>query len=735
MCGFSGEITFLKDDSCELETLKLMGEALKYRGPDDESIYQDDNLSIVFRRLSIIDVAGGAQPIWNEDKTILIVVNGEIYNHLELREKLKNKHEFRSNSDSEVVLHLYEEYGEETFSFLNGMFSIVIWDLAGKTVTIARDRLGIKPLYIAEVNGKLLFASELKALLLHPSCPRDVNWADLGEPGLQDKSLVSSYVVGVNHFPAGCYAKFSANTKLQFVNYWDLEFSSSADSEHSLEYIVEGYYKLLEDSVKKRLMSDVPVGIFLSGGVDSSIIAAIAAKYSKEINCFTVVEKNSLESGDLENAKRVSDTFGLNFCPIVFDVEKVVAGFNLSEFEKMIYLIESPRFDLEWFYKSELHKAAKKHAANMKVILIGQGADEFAGGYSNYLGSNCRDWQDYIRLNISPALARSKFQSLGAPSRFQNYFNWADNSDNENDKLAPYHFKMKNFIFQLQFFNLWHEDRTSSFYGMESRVPFLDHRLVEYLAKIPEHQHEELFWDKGIVRKVLPKVYPDYPVNHPKVPFIAAENQNLLNRMAKIICKNVFPSFVEKYKKSKTPLKKSAFESLYIDSQKNNAQSAEAAWQLIELMSLVIFEQFCQNPLPLVKSSDHTNDAAYVVEDANNWEGFLASASSRVCGGKEFHEWRSDTVINIPEDSEILVLLTENENVTDLILMNQGRQCCRLQVPDVSYWVVEMLEQMGHRKSDPQNISYWAEKVGVGLQDIVNVLGNLTEGGLIIKAN
>ena len=328
MCGFAGFLNLDSGVVCTESTLKHMGEALQYRGPDEESIYQDDQLSLVFRRLAIVDLNGGSQPIWNDSKDVFVVVNGEIYNHIELRELLDESTIFSSQSDSEIILHLYLKFGTKVFERLNGMFSIVIWDTRLKKLTIARDRLGIKPLYYTHINGGLLFASELKALLVHPDCPRDLNWQDLQHVGLQDKQEVSTYVQNVYHFPSGHYLECSKDSKNAPQAYWGIERHLKQNIERSDDDVINLYEDLLSDSIKKRLMADVPVGIFLSGGIDSSLITAIAANHNKNIHCFTVVEKATYESGDVENARKMARSLGVNFYPILFDLDEILEKFN-----------------------------------------------------------------------------------------------------------------------------------------------------------------------------------------------------------------------------------------------------------------------------------------------------------------------------------------------------------------------------------------------------------------------
>ena len=226
MCGIAGFLRFQKqkfDLERRQQILNDMGSAIARRGPDEQTFYDDEMLSFVFRRLSIIDVDGGQQPIWNEDRSIFVAVNGEIYNHRELREPLETNHTFRTQSDSEIVLHLYEEYGEACFERLNGMFAAVLWDTKRKKLLLARDPLGIKPLYYALLDDGLIFGSELKALLMHPECPRELAWNDLEIIGVQQKAEVSTYVEGVQFLGGGCYAAISADRPFTRENFWRID--------------------------------------------------------------------------------------------------------------------------------------------------------------------------------------------------------------------------------------------------------------------------------------------------------------------------------------------------------------------------------------------------------------------------------------------------------------------------------------------------------------------------------
>ncbi len=732
MCGFAGIINFSKINACSEATLKKMGSTLRYRGPDEESIYQDDILSFVFRRLSIVDVKGGSQPIWNEDGSMFVAVNGEIYNHVELRASLKTKHTFKTKSDSEILLHLYEDYGYEAFNMLNGMFAAVIWDKKQNKLVLVRDRMGIKPLYYTETRNGLLFGSELKAILTHPDCPKALNWGDMEPLGPQERPKVSTYVNDVHHLPAGSYGVLN-HKAFEVRKYWDISnsFNNTKNNNLDAKQIEESYFNLLQDSVKKRLMSDVPVGLFLSGGIDSSTIAALLAKETINLHCFTVVERTTYRSGDVEQARKVCKSLGLPFYPIYFDTEEIAANFRLEDMESLICLIESPRFDPEWLFKSELHRAAKKLVPDLKVILLGQGADEFCGGYSKYLGVNWLNWEDYISHEVSPSIVSQADTANNIPERFKQYLNHKHIL--EKDKSGIYNKKMKMLTYQLQHFNLWHEDRTSSYHGIESRVPFLDHRLVELLAGIPEKYHAELFWNKKILRNASKKVLPDYPANHLKVPFFVSDDVASIDEFAISICKNIYVDFKTKYlDNSYSPFDVEDMDEIY--KRVNEAGSARYfhAWQLLEHITICIFEQFCKHTEKYLNEYYFIKKPAFRLIHEDEWADIKARFDREVRPVTTI-QWRLDSKVNIPQDCEILNPLTEREGATALVLLDKGQEKFRINIDDDNDWIVMLLDEMGRHTGEPKDVEFWTKKTKIPGQQLVGVLDNLVQGGFLTQ--
>lgn len=564
-----------------------MAGRLARRGPDDEQFFDDGTLALGFRRLSIVDVGGGRQPFWNEQGDILGVVNGEIYNHLDLRARLRDRHRFRSRSDSEVLIHLYEDLGLDLLKDVNGMFGLAIWDRQNRRLVLARDRLGIKPLYYTIAGDTVLFASELKALLAHPQCPRGLDWAAIQPDATLRRPVTPSYVNGIHHLPAGHMIVFEAGSSESPFAYWSLDDHFAAAGEPSsgaASDYVEQYAELFDDAVSRQLMSDVPVGIFLSGGVDSALITAVAARNQAGMHCFTIAEETTVTTGDLGQARRVAGQLGFPLHAVRFDRRSLLdeLQFSLGTLEYMVWCMDSPRFQFEWFFKHELHRYARTVQPGLKVMLIGQGADEFAGGYSCTYTNPRNNWEEFLQDAERPswrAFRQRKTSETGEESQLAH-------SDFQNSMTMN--------LCSLQFYNLWHEDRTSASNGMESRVPFLDHRLVEMLAGVPPALHEPLFWNKQIVREQLRRLLPDYPPDWPKVPFIDVPGRSSIEQLYAGVLERVYAQFCEKYVDCPaSTLPAAQVRQLHVRAMSGSSESHLLTRQLLNIMCVAIFEQMC----------------------------------------------------------------------------------------------------------------------------------------------
>ncbi len=549
MCGFSGVVYFercIEPREQRLERLRRMGAQLEHRGPDDEQVFVDDHFELIFRRLSIVDLEGGQQPIFSEDRNLVSAINGEIYNHSELRPALASRHELHSRSDAEVVVHLYEDRGPNALEALNGMFAIVIWDRRQRRLFLARDRLGIKPLYYADLGSKLLFASELKALLVHPDCPTEIRWNDtdllFGKGSYRNEPPMRTFIQGVEQLAGGHWLCAAPGAEVTVERYWDLAsyFPEAGETTpRPTEEIVRDYAQLLQDSVAKRLMSDVPLGLHLSGGLDSSLIATLAhrARGQDGLDAFHILEPSVIATGDSAAAARLSSELRMAFHPVFFTddlLERI--GFDLDTLEYFIWLLDVPHFNLELLFKHELHRYSKTIMPDLKVVLLGQGADEFAGGYSAQAGAGADSWGSYLRRQFGRWNDWPPEASAALGDAFL-----------ATDRAAGFHREMDLSVRRLQEYNLWHEDRTSMAHGIEARVPFLDHRLVELCATIGRGAHAELFWDKAITRAAGTELLPDGLATRAKVGLVDHSNKLTWLRMTRQVLMRTFPDFRERY--------------------------------------------------------------------------------------------------------------------------------------------------------------------------------------------
>jgi asparagine synthase (glutamine-hydrolysing) len=353
-----------------------MAASIAHRGPDGEGLWIDRQVGLAHRRLSIIDLAGGTQPIANEDDSVQLVFNGEIYNYRELRTDLQQRgHQFRTASDSEVIVHLYEEYGDEFVQHLRGMFAIAIWDKTQQRLVLARDRVGIKPLYFDLSNRRIVFGSELKALLAHGDVERDIDTASLDEylrygmvPG---RRCIFS---GVEKLEPGSLLTLDANTwRTTRRRYWKLEFKP--DDSISVADWKDRLLAKLDETVRLHLVSDVPVGAFLSGGMDSSVITGLAMNHlSVPLQTFSIGFKES-EFNELPAAREIAEHFGTEHH------EEVVTADAIDLLGKLSKFYDEPFADSSAIPTYLVSSIASR---DVKVVLSGDGGDEALGGYSRY---------------------------------------------------------------------------------------------------------------------------------------------------------------------------------------------------------------------------------------------------------------------------------------------------------------------------------------------------------------
>jgi len=558
MCGICGILNFDRRAAVDRAQLESMNDVIIHRGPDDAGFYCADNVGLAMRRLSIIDVKSGHQPISNERGTVWIVFNGEIYNYKSLREQLSAAgHVFSTQSDTETIVHLYEEYGDKCVQYLRGMFAFAIWDDQRRRLLLARDRLGIKPLYYQHSGRAFVFGSEIKVLLEYARGKCAFNRNILSEYlAFGFLSGQETFCEGVLSLPAGHVLSVEETGALKVRQYWDLS-PEATDEDRPREYYVQTYRELFEDCVSSHLMSEVPVGIFLSGGLDSSAVAALASKLRGPIETFSVGYKETAFS-ELPWARKVAQHLQSTH-------REVSMGPNdfFSALPKLIWHEDKP---ITWPSSVSLYYVAKLAREHVTVVLTGEGSDETLGGYERYAISliNARLHHLYARVTdrslrkwLRDAIAKTQFLNANVRRKLQHTFLGRDGdaweslyfdnflcsfSEQEQRQLlcdevvgaSPYAHQLefwerskgemlnrilytdiKSYLVEL----LMKQDRMSMAASVESRVPFLDHILVEFAMRIPGRFKIRKREGKVILKSAVDGLLPQEIVYRKKMGF------------------------------------------------------------------------------------------------------------------------------------------------------------------------------------------------------------------------
>ena len=392
MCGICGKLNFDQSNSLESAQVQAMLDPIRHRGPDDQGIYLSGQIGLGHRRLSIIDLSTGHQPLSNEDGTVWIVFNGEIYNFQELRTFLVSKgHKFKTQTDTEAIVHLYEELGPECLQKLRGMFAFAIWDDKAKTLFLARDRVGIKPLYYCRTEQSLLFASEIKSILTDPSVDRRVS------PEIIDRFMTFFYLPGeetlfqgISKLAPGHYLLYK-NGRTELRQYWDLSFAKPGESP-SQEEAERQLIDLLAETVEQHMIADVPVGVLLSGGVDSTAVLSFAVeRTNKKVSTYTVGFSDAAFADERPYARLAAETFGTEHH------EMTITASDFVEFmPKYVWHMEEPVCEPPAVALYYVSKLARQYVT---VLLSGEGGDEAFAGYSNYRNLL---WLERVKRGLSP---------------------------------------------------------------------------------------------------------------------------------------------------------------------------------------------------------------------------------------------------------------------------------------------------------------------------------------------
>jgi asparagine synthase (glutamine-hydrolysing) len=546
MCGIAG---YTLHRGATPEKITQMCDLMIHRGPNDAGYHVDDVVALGMRRLSIIDLSTGHQPLYNEDKSIVTVLNGEIYNYIELKEQYLKGHRFTTTSDTEVLVHLYEEFGIDMVKLLNGMFAFALWDSRKKVLFVVRDRLGIKPLYYQYKNGALVFASEMKPLLVHDH-NKEIDVAALYDfINLMYIPAPRTMFRDIRKLEAGCYLQLQGE-QLSIRRYWDLQ--ANINYTRTEEETIAELDELFNDSIRLQLRSDVPIGTFLSGGLDSSAVVACESRVSNHtVNTFSVGFEGATVN-ELPFARQIAGTFHTNH------LEYVVTGQHMVDYiPELIARIEEPHSDSALLPTLLLSEFAAK---SVKVVLNGTGGDELFGGYDKYVTQADRVPAAHM-LRLVPAFAidalpdthglmgrvKRVARAVRNPADF--YYDRSSKfdpatkrrlllsynpaSDTTRDVLAR-HFgsftadldreqrnacMMADIHTYLQDDLLLLLDKMAMAKSLEGRVPFLDHRIVEFSQTIPSAMKMRGAEKKSLMKRWLRDRLPAGFVDRPKVGF------------------------------------------------------------------------------------------------------------------------------------------------------------------------------------------------------------------------
>lgn len=600
MCGICG-IYNKRGIEISKEEIEDMKKTMIHRGPDEEGIYIEESIGLGFQRLKIIDLARGMQPIKNEEGNISLICNGEIYNYLTLKEELQKKgHYFRTNSDVEVIVHLYEEEGFECVNSLRGMFSFAMWDGRKKILYGARDRFGIKPFYYYDKPGEFLFASEMKAILALSRVKREVDKTSLVHYlTFQYVPEPDTILEGIKKLQPATYFVLK-NNKLEFNKYWEVNFSPE---NKPLSFFLEGTREILRESVHLHTQSDVPWGGFLSGGIDSSLIAALLSEI-KKLSTFSVGYKEQGYS-ELEEARKTAEFLGTDHHEYT-----ITPGEFIENLPWLVWHLDEPVADPAAI---SLYFVAKMAKEKITVSLSGEGADEVFGGYGIY--GEPRSLNYFRKLpgalqstlfylsNLLPQGTTGKNYveraRKGIEDRYVgNAFIFEDMQKKEilRESLPFISYKevtRKYFssilesydeVTQMQYIDLhtWmpgdilaKADKMTMANSLELRVPYLDHHVFEFAATIPTKYKLKGNTTKYVLREAFKDLLPEEVINRPKkgfpVPTRIWLNEELKEPVKKILRESFTPEYFNY----------SAVEKLFEDHLQGKADNSRKLWTII----------------------------------------------------------------------------------------------------------------------------------------------------------
>ncbi|MEZ5105552.1 MAG: asparagine synthase (glutamine-hydrolyzing) [Draconibacterium sp.] len=565
MCGIVGYID--KSERAKELLLNKMLTRIQHRGPDECGIYVDGNVGFGSVRLSIIDIIGGQQPLPNEDLNLWIVFNGEIFNYIELRKELEEKgHRFRTQSDTEVIVHLYEEFGESFVSKLNGQFVFSIWDKKNQALFLARDRVGIRPLYYYQTEDLFVYGSEIKAIFEHPKVIRKISTTGISEILTFWTTIPPNTVFeNIKECPPGHYMKVE-DGKIILKKYWELKFANKENYySGSFEDAANEFSTLFEDAVRIRLRADVPVAAYLSGGIDSSITTAFIKKIEPKVLQTFSVGFTEKEFDETHYQNIASNYFGTNHVSFKCTTREVA-----ENFPKVIWHTETPILRTSPSPMFSLSKKVREN--NIKVVITGEGADEILAGYNIFKENKIRHfWAKDPKSRLRPLLLKKLYPYITAlqnanPNALKMFFGYKlnetdspiyshllrwNNSSNikrhlsesileelksydsysnllsslngELNDLDPLlkaqYLEMK--IFLSGYLLSSQGDRMGMANSVEGRYPFLDHRVIEFCASLPPDFKLKGLNEKVLLKKMMKGKLPEEILNRPKQAYRA----------------------------------------------------------------------------------------------------------------------------------------------------------------------------------------------------------------------
>jgi asparagine synthase (glutamine-hydrolysing) len=565
MCGITGALNLVHKPAIDLKTLSRMLGAIRHRGPDEFGIYRDAHVGLAHARLSILDLSGGQQPIGSEDGRFWIIYNGEAFNYLELRSELEARgHRFTTGTDTEVILHLYEDEGPACLERLNGQFAMAIWDARERCLFLARDRLGVRPLFYTIVDDRLLFGSEIKAILAHPGVRAEMDRDSLDQI-LTFWSTLSPRTAFRNivELPPGHYL-LACDGQVTVQVYWALDFTSESDGRRTDQDYLEELESLLIDATRIRLRADVPVGAYLSGGLDSSLTAAIIRKYTgNSLDTFSIAFDDP-QFDESFFQRQMAAALGTNH-QVAYCTSPDIG----AVFPDVIWHTETPVLRTAPAPMFLLSQLVQDH--NLKVVLTGEGADEFLAGYDIYKEMKVRRfWAREPESQIRPLLLKRLYpdiSGLGGGSGaylaaffkhgladtdspfYSHAIRWANTARIRNFLLGrhegtptgrddypeppapPAAFRHWSHLGQAQYLEITiflsqyllssQGDRMGMAHSIEGRYPFLDHRLVDFCNRLPARLKMRGLTEKWLLRQLGRTLLPPKIWQRPKRPYRA----------------------------------------------------------------------------------------------------------------------------------------------------------------------------------------------------------------------